>query len=431
MIGQVTVPLVGVADTVVIGRTGDAAALAGVALGTTIVTFLFWSFGFLRMGMTGLTAQAQGARDRAEVEALLARGLMIGGAAGLALLALQALVIPLALLLFAGSDALDAQARAFMAMRLWGAPASLALYAISGWLLGLGRTRSALAVQLILNLVNIALDVWLVWGWHLGAAGVGLGTACAEWIALAAGLVIVVRVAGPGVIARLRDGWPRIVGRAALRRLVAVNADIMIRTIALLLLFGWFTNAGARLGATQLAANQLLMQFVAVAAFVLDGFCFTTEARVGQAIGAGDAATMRRAIRLTGEFALLSGIGFALITLLAGPALIDAMTPNPAIRSAAIAFLAYAALVPVIGMPAWLLDGVFIGATAGRALRNAGVLATIAYIATDLVLRRWGASGAWAALLAGYGWRAAALGVYLPGLFARVGAPLAPGARAT
>jgi len=419
MLGQATIPLVGVVDTVVIGRTGDAAALAAVALGTTIVNFLLWTFGFLRMGMTGLAAQAEGAADAREVEALLLRGLLVGAGAGAALTILSVPLTRGALMLFAGGGRLDATAEAFMTARLLSAPATLALYAINGWLLGLGRTRPALVLQIALNIANIALDSWFVWGLGWGARGVGLGTATAEWIALGIGLAIVLPMLTPGLAARIAREWRRILDPAALRRLLAVNADIMVRTIALLAMFAWFTNAGARLGTVQLAGNQLLMQFVAVAAFVLDGFCFTTEARVGQAIGARSMPAMHRAIRLTGEFALASGIAFAIGIALSGGAIIAAITPDPAIQAAARAMLPFAALAPVIGMPAWLLDGVFIGATQGRALRNAAVAATLLYVVTDIALRPFGAAGMWAALLIGYGWRALALGRYWPALLAQ------------
>jgi MATE family multidrug resistance protein len=416
MLGQVTIPLVGVVDTFVIGRTGDAAALAAVALGTTIVNFLVWSFGFLRMGMTGLAAQAHGAGDARAVETLLLRGLLVGTGIGLALMALSTVLTSGALALFAASPALDRVAESFMTARLLSAPATLGMYAINGWLLGLGKTRPALLLQIVLNLANITLDCWFVWGLAMGARGVGLGTALAEWIAFALGLAMTARLLKPGVIGRIAGEWRLIIEAQALRRLVAVNADIMIRTMALLMLFAWFTNAGARLGTVQLAANQLLLQFVAVAAFVLDGFCFTTEARVGQAIGARSPASMRRAIRLTSEFALGASILFAITIFPLGPAIIAAMTPDPPIRAAAGAMLGFATLALVIGVPAWLLDGVFIGATAARALRNAAVVATALYIASDIALRPWGAAGMWSAFLLGYVYRAAALGWYFPGL---------------
>ena len=411
MLGQTTVPLVGLVDTAVIGRTGDPAALAGVALGTMVINMIFWTFGFLRMGMTGMTAQAQGAGDAVEVEAMLLRGLVAGVALGTALFALQIVLIPLALNTLAGGGALDAAAGGYVSARFFGAPASLAVFAINGWLFGLGRTRAALALQIVLNLVNIALDLLFVWHFHMGARGVGLGTACAEWISLAFGLAIV----GRGIDWR-RVFSPALFGGGALKRLFAVNMDIMIRTIALLLTFLWFTNAGARLGETTLAANYVLLQFVSVSAFVLDGFAFTAESRVGQAIGARSRPAVVRAIRLTGEFSLLAGIGFALLFFAAGDPLIAFFATDEGVRTQAAALLPFAALIPAIGVPAWLLDGIFIGATRGRALRSAAIVASGLYVVTDLALRPFGESGIWWAFMASYFYRAVTLGVHLPGL---------------
>ncbi|RXZ32216.1 MATE family efflux transporter [Sphingomonas desiccabilis] len=426
MLGQTTVPLVGMVDTIVVGRTGDAAALAGVALGTTVVNFLFWSFGFLRMGMTGMTAQAQGAGDAEEVRAMLLRGLALGFGLGVVLFALQLLLVPLAFALLAGGGALDAAASGYVGGRFFGAPASLGVFALNGWLLGLGRTRAALLLQIAMNLVNAVLDLWFVWGLGLGARGVGLGTACAEWSALLLGIFLALRILGPGALGGLSA---RLFDRDTLRRLFAVNADIMVRTVALLVLFGWFANAGARLGEVPLAANHVLMQFVSVSAFVLDGFAFTAESRIGEAIGRGARTELLRATRLTGEFTLAAGAAFALLIHLDGVPLIAAVTDHPEVRAHAVALLPFAALVPLVGAPAWLLDGVFIGATAGRSLRNAAVAATLLYLATDLLLRPWGAVGMWAALLASYAYRAAGLGLALPRLVRSVGEPLAEAPR--
>ncbi len=414
MLGQTTVPLVGIVDTAVIGRTGDAAALAGVALGATIINFLFWSFGFLRMGMTGMTAQASGAGDTAEVDALLVRGLGTGIAIGALLWSIQLLLVPFALMLFAGSGSVHDAAGPFIAARLFGAPAGLAVYAINGWLLGLGRTRVALALQIVMNLANAALDILFVWHFHMGGWGVGLGTSAAEWVALGVGLWLV-----RSHLSALRDR-ARLIDREALARLFAVNGDIMIRTIALLILFSWFANAGARLGATSLAANQVLMQAVALVAFILDGFAFTAESRVGQALGAGSRASLLRAIRLTAEFslgvALLSG---GMIALFGAPG-IHLLVVNDGVRAQATALLPLVVLLPLIGFPAWLLDGIFIGATRGRALRNAAMLSTGLYIATDIAFRPWGGTGIWLALLCSYVYRAAALGWHLPRLLRAV-----------
>jgi MATE family multidrug resistance protein len=420
MLGQTTVPLVGLVDTAVIGWTGDAAALAGVALGTAIISFIFWAFGFLRMGMTGLTAQAHGRGAREEVDGLLVRGVAAGLGIGAVLVALQILLVPAAFALLAGGGALDAAAREFVTARFLGAPAALGFYAINGWLYGLGRTRETLALQILVNLVNGGLDMLFVWQFGMGARGVGLGTAIAEWVGLIAGIVLVVRMAGPRALLAQRGGFFH---GEAWKRLFAVNADIMVRTIALLALFLWLANAGARLGTVQLAANHVLMQLVSIFAFVLDGFAFTAESRVGQAVGKRAKGELLRAIRLTGEFLLGFGLFATLTALLFGGALIDLLTTNAEVREAARAVLPLAALAAIVGVPAWLLDGVFIGATQGRALRNAAILATALYIATDLLLRPFGARGLWLALLASYFFRAGLLAIHLPRLFATVAEP--------
>jgi MATE family multidrug resistance protein len=430
MLGQASIPLVGVVDAIVIGRTGDAAALAGVALGATVISLIFWTFGFLRMGMTGLTAQADGASDDREVHALLLRGLVAGGGIGLVLLVLMWPLRELAFAVFAGGEAVTGQARAFVTARFLGAPASLAVFAINGWLFGLGRTRAALGLQLVMNLANVAFDVVLVFGFGMGAAGVGFGTAGAEWVALATGLVVVTRIADASPLALAHEtGRATLFAREAMVRLFAINRDLMIRTIALLILFAWFANAGARLGAVNLAANHVLMQFVSVAAFILDAFAFTAESRIGQAIGARSRPQFVRAARLTFEFSFVSGLALALLFWSLGEVTIRFVTTDPAIRAVAEQYLPFAALIPLIGMPSWILDGIFIGATRGHALRNAGVLATLLYLATDLALRPFGNLGVWLALCTSYLFRAGSLALFIPSLLRSFDGPAVAGER--
>jgi MATE family multidrug resistance protein len=417
MLGQAAIPLVGVVDAAVVGRTGDAAALAGVALGASVVSMIFWSFGFLRMGVTGLAAQAIGRGDGQEVRALLLRALVLGLGLGAVLLVFSAPLRALAFALLAGDAAVTSHASTYVAARFLGAPAALAVYAINGWLLGLGRTRAALVLQMVMNVANVAASVALVWGLGMGAFGVGLGTALAEYLALATGLVLAGRVLGTHLLAIWRGLPPgTLADRSALVRLFAVNRDIMLRTLALLAMFTWFTNAGARLGAESLAANHVLLQFIAMAAFVLDAFAFTAEARVGHAIGAGDRATFRRAVRLTGEFCAAAGLLLCLLFFAIGPSVIAFIATDAGVRAEASRFLPFAALVPLLGMPSWLLDGVFIGATQGRALRNAAVVATALYLALDLWLRPMGNLGVWLAFSASYLLRAGALSWHWRGL---------------
>ncbi|MDG6095336.1 MATE family efflux transporter [Acetobacter sp. AN02] len=416
ILGQALVPLTGLTDVAVIGRTGDAGALAGVALGATIVNFVFWSFGFLRMGVTGMTAQAYGADRDSEVRATLIRALILGIPAGLIMLLVSPLIVPAALQMLSVPDDAWQAAHGFTAARFFGAPAALGFYALNGWFIGLGRTRMALLCQIVMNGANVILDLLLAGIFGLGAVGVGIGTALAEWVALGTACLLAVRICGlPLWRASLKND--RILSDTkALRRMVSVNADIMIRTLALLLLFAWFARSGARLGAVTAAASHVLMQFVNISAFVLDGFAFTAEQRTGAAIGAGSRKAFFRAARLTGEFSLIGGALFSLLFILCGPVLIGLLTTDEAVRKTALMLLPLCALVPLCGAPGWLLDGIFIGATRGRNLRNAALIVTGAYILTDFLLRGLDAEGVWTALLLAYLWRALALGCCLPGL---------------
>lgn len=416
MLGQASVPLVGIVDAAVIGRTGDTVALAGVALGAVVIGLVFWSFGFLRMGITGLTAQADGAEDRAEVRALLVRALALGFVLGLLLLAFHQPIGAGAFALLAGGEGVSAEAGQYTQARFFGAPAALAVFAVNGWLLGLGRTKAALALQIVMNVANIGFDILFVWGFDMGARGVGLGTASAEWTALTAGLIIVGLTAPGGLPSFVDRPWRELFESAAMRRLFAVNTDLMIRTMALLLLFAWLANAGARLGATALAANHILLQFVEVAAFILDAFAFTAESRIGHAVGARSMAQFDRAVRLTGEFSLAGAVLLALAFLAGGQSAIAFITPDPAVQATAAGLMLFTAAIPIIGMPSWLLDGIFIGATRGKALRNAAIVSTTLYILADLALRPQGNLGVWIAFCASYIFRAGALGWHFPAL---------------
>lgn len=412
MLAQVATATTGIVDTAVMGRYGMAAELAAVGLAAVIFNFLYWGFGFLRMATTGLTAQADGAGDQPETNAILKRALLLGGGLGLGLLILSPGLSWAALELFQAEAEVESEAAAYFQARIWGAPAALMLYAVTGWLVGTGRTRALLAVQVGMNAVNAGLDWAFVALLDWGPAGIGAGTAMAEWAALALGLVIVRASLGPG--ARLLDP-------ARIAALLSANRDIMIRTLALLFSFAWFVNSGAKLGTAPLAGNQILLQFIAVSAFVLDAFAFVAEKEAGAAYGARDRAKLIRAMRVTSELALAFGIVFSLMFWLGGAAVIDAFIRDPDARAAALAYLPWCALVPLIGVAAWQLDGLFLGTTQGAAVRNAGLLAMAAYLATDVMLApRFGNAGVWTAFLLSYAYRAGALALYWPRLMGRL-----------
>lgn len=414
MLAQVAMATTGIVDTAVMGRYGTAIELAAVGLAAVVFSFLYWGFGFLRMATTGLTAQADGAGEELEVRALLMRALMLGAGLGGLLVVTFPLTSQIALALFHAETAVESEAAAYFWARIWGAPATLMGYAISGWLIGTGRTRALLAMQIVLNGINAGLDYAFVAIWDWGAAGIGAGTAIAEWAALGFGLFLV--RSGFGANAGLFD-------RAKLMALFNANRDIMIRTLALLLSFAWFVNSGARQGTAALAGNQVLLQFIAVSAFVLDAFAFVAEKEAGAAYGARDRARLLRAMRVTSEIALAFGAAFSLLFWLGGGAVIEAFIRDPAARDAALAYLPWCAAVPVIGVAAWQMDGLFLGTTQGEAVRNAGVLGMLAYLATDLLLApSFANAGVWTAFVLSYAYRAGALAVYWPRLMGRMDA---------
>ena len=411
MLSQAAIASTGIVDTGVMGLNGDKFDLGAVGVGAVVMNFLYWAFGFLRMSTTGLTAQAAGADQRVEVNTVLQRALLIGLALGVAILVLSPLLRLLVFHPFAADEEVKRLARSYFDARIWGAPAILMGYAINGWLLGTGRTGQLLIFQIVLNGTNVALDIWFVAGLGWGPAGIGAGTAIAEWVALAFGLIIVRH--GLTVSRNLFDP-------ARLAELINANRDILIRTLALLFCFAWFVNAGSSLGAATLAGNHVLLQFISVSAFILDGFAFVAEKEIGEAYGARNRQRLLRAMRVTTELALVFGAMISLSYYLAGGWIIERFVADAEARTVALQFLPYCALVPFIGIACWQLDGFFLGATHGKALRNSGVVSCMLYVATDLALRPWlGNTGVWLAFLTMYVWRAGALGLYLPSLLQR------------
>jgi len=413
VLSNATVPLLGAVDTGVVGQMGQAAPIGAVGLGAVILATLYWVFGFLRMGTSGLVAQAHGARDRAEVSAVLIRALLIAGAAGAAFILLQAILFRAAFAIAPASAEVEGLARQYLAIRVWGAPATIALYAVTGWLIALERTRGVLALQLWMNGLNIGLDLWFVLGLGWGVPGVAVATLIAEWSGLAMGLWMC-RGAFAGGMWRNLD---RVFDRGQLARMARVNTDIMIRSVLLQASFTTFVFLGARFGDVTLAANQVLMQFLEITAYALDGFAFAAESLVGQAIGARAARDVRRSSWLTGQWGLGGAALLAAVFLFAGPAIVDLMTNEPQVRAEARIFLAWLVLAPLIGIASWMFDGIFIGATMTREMRAAMLVSVAIYAgALSLLVPAFGNHGLWAALMV----LNAARGVSMAMLYPRV-----------
>lgn len=394
---NLTQPLLGAVDTAVAGHLNGAHYLGGVALGGLFFNFVYWGFGFLRMGTTGLVAQAYGAGDAVRARLDLLRALLLAALIGSVVLALRAPLLNVALNALGGSPAVRATALAYAQTRIWAVPCALANYVVLGYLLGLQRMRLALALQVFVNLVNAAAVVLFVYELKWGVAGIGAATAAADVAGCAFGALLLWRLRTRG-LPRLD---PRaLIERNALARLVTLNRDIFIRTLCLLSAFGWFAHLGARQGDAILAANALLLNFQTFMAYGLDGFAQAAEALVGAAAGARNRAAFAQALRVTLVWSGIGALGFCAVYWASGARIVAALTDQPAVRAAAGHYLCWAALSPLVSVWGFLLDGVFIGATRTRALMHAMAWSVAIFLAAAWALGgAFGNDGLWVALL--------------------------------
>jgi MATE family multidrug resistance protein len=414
MLSNLTVPLLGAVDTAVVGHLPGPQHLGGVALGSTVFSVVYWAFVFLRKGTTGLTAQAHGADNGDEVRATLTRALLLAAAIGAALIMLQWPFIWAAFKIVDGSTAVESLARDYVSIRIWGAPAAMANFVLLGWFVGLRNTRAVLVLQLMLNGVNILLDILFVVGFGWGVAGVAWATLIAEYGALAASLWVVkenlVRVSG-----RLRRD--HIFLPDQVRRLLSLNRDIVLRTLCLVFAFAFFTAQGARQGDVILAANAVLNNFVLFLAFGMDGFANAAEALIGSAYGVGDVRTIRRALKLTALWGFIFSLGYAAIFASLGDAMIGLLTDVPEVVAATTQYFHWVLLSPFIAFWSYLLDGVFVGATRARDMRNAMAISLVIYLACFYsVFPVFGNDGLWFSLMVLFAARAVTLAVRYPAL---------------
>jgi MATE family multidrug resistance protein len=414
ILANVTTPLIGLIDTAVLGQLGDPHFIGGVALGAMIFNLLYWAFGFLRMGTTGLTAQAQGQGNMKETGATLMRALLIAGAAGLLLITLQKPVVSLYMAMVGGSQAVESSATEYFNIRIWGAPAALANFAFLGWYIGIGRARTALVLQLLLNGTNAVLDAWFVLGLGLEVKGVAYGTVISETLAASVGLWLAL-----SLLKRRGTSFSlaRVLDRIAIRRALSVNGDIMIRTVGVLFAFTWFTAKSAEGGDVILAANSVLMTLTHTAAYFLDGFAFAAETLAGQAIGAQRIGRFRDAVRLSTLWAIIFSTAASALFWFGGGIIIDLLTVNEAVRATARVYLVWAAIVPVTGVMAYQLDGIFIGATRTADMRNMMLLSLALYLFMWALLTPLFANhGLWVAIVIFLSMRALTLAFRYPAL---------------
>jgi len=389
---NITVPLLGLVDTAVIGHLDSPVYLGGVAIGAMATSFLFMLLLFLRMSTTGLTAQAFGANNPAALARALVQPLGLALIAGFAIVALRYPLINLALQIVGGNAQVLEQAHRFLEIRWLSAPASLANLVLLGWLLGVQYARAPVILLVVGNVLNIALDLWLVMGLHLNVQGAAMATAIAEYATFFIGLLMVKKVLGMrGItLSMLKDAW-----RGNVRRLLALNRDIMLRSLLLQICFASVTIFGARLGSEVVAVNAVLMTLLTFTAYALDGFAYAVEAHSGQAYGARNGSQLLSVWQAACRQAGLVALSFAIIYACFGENIVALLTSLPELQQQADRYLHWQIVLPVVGVWCYLLDGMFIGATRGAEMRNSMAVAAAGFGLSLLTVPWLGNHGLW------------------------------------
>lgn len=418
ILANASAPLLGLADTATIGQTGHAAHLGAISLATLIFSFVYWGFGFLRMGTTGFIAQAHGKSDQKEVLSVLFRSVLLGLVIGVLLILLQFFIGNFAIWLLSASDEVKALVADYFYIRIYGAPATLITYSILGSLIGLGKTKELMWVQFVLNGFNIALNILFVVGFNMGVKGIALGTLLAEWIALFFGWYLLSKSLNLSqTIKTIKNLWLQIINKVKIISMFKVNGDIMIRTFALLGGFAWFANEGAKFGDDILAANHVLLQFVSLSAFFLDGFANVIEMYAGRAIGKGDKVLFKQRIRESTHISCATAFLLGLGIIFLAPFAINLLTQDVEVQIIAQKHAIFAGIYIAFSFVAFQLDGVFIGATRSKEMRNATIFSLLLLVGLGtFTAKHFGNSGLWIAFIAFVIARGVSLGLYLPRL---------------
>ena len=393
MVANITTPLLGLVDTAVVGHLGTAVHLGAVAIGASIFSFLFWAFGFLRMGSTGLTAQALGREDGRQVRALLLQSVTMGVGLGLLLILLQTPIIELALYFMAPSAELEPWARAYCEARIYSAPAVLAGYALMGWFFGVQYSKGPLWMLLVINIANMVLDYVAVYQWDMASVGVAWATVASHYL----GVMVALFFAAKQL--RRFDGHVPLIDLSKWRtyiELIQVNRYLFVRTILLLTVMSFFTAQGARLGDSVLAANAVLLTFLMIISNALDGFAFSVEALCGESLGRKQKALFQKVIRLSTYWALLAAVLLMLIFSAFGGMIIDLLTNVESVRADAKLYLPWLIAFPLLGIWSYMLDGIFIGTTSVKQMQNTMIASVLGiFFPLWFVTQGFGNHGLW------------------------------------
>ncbi len=416
MISNISTPLIGVVDTAIVGQSPDPSLIGAVAISAMLFSLLYWGFGFLRMGTTSLTAQSIGACEQSESRAILMRALIVSLATGFGLIALQTPISALGFFFLKASSSVEFLSKEYFDIRIWSAPATFINYALVGWFIGLGRARIALLIQLILNFLNAFLDWYFVIELGMGVKGVALGTLFAEFFAATIGLIFAVKIY---LHLKTEKNKISIWDFSKLRKLFNVSTDIMVRSLALIFVFVWFTSQSAKNGDLVLAANAILMHFITTTAYFLDGFAIAAESLAGRAIGAKSRKDFVRISKVTLSWSAIIAALASIVLIALGPNIIRVLTVDTNIQETAIEFMLWAALAPLIATWCYQLDGIFLGATWTREMVKSMLISTSLFLLVYWVLLPLQNTGLWLSLYFHFAARAVTLGYYFPRLLNR------------
>ncbi len=378
IISNITVPLLGMVDLAIVGHIGGEKYIGAIAIGTAIFNLIYWNFGFLRMGTSGFTAQAYGARDMGDALRIFVRGSVVALLIASVLIALQTLIAPIVISFMGGSPELSSLAREYFDVRIWAAPATLMLYVTKGWFVGMQNTRVPMFVAITINIVNIVTSYLFAYNGGMGLSGVALGTVVAQYVGLALSLYVGVRYYGK----LYRPS--RLVGSLDVKKMTeffSINRDIFLRTLCLVAVFTFFTRASAEIGDRQLAINTLLMQLFTLISYFLDGFAYSAEALVGRYVGSGNKSMLTTSVRAL----IVWGVGIAILfsllyTAMLAP-ILSIFTDDSSIIADSLDYRYWVGAIPLCGFLAFLYDGILIGATQTIVMRNIMYAATALFFA--------------------------------------------------
>ncbi|EGL54849.1 MULTISPECIES: MATE family efflux transporter [Methylophaga] len=418
ILANLSTPILGLVDTAVMGHLNSPIYLGAVALGSMVFTFLFWGFGFLRMVTTGLTSQVNGHGSQQETESVLIQSALLASGIALLLLLLQWPIAKIAFSLIDGSAEVLLQAQQYFFVRIWSAPATLLNYAIMGWLIGISASRSALAMAVVINITNIVLDLLFVNVLEMKADGVALATVIAELSGLIFALFLLTRKGFQWQSIDIRQAIKRFIKE---RHQLALHGNFMLRTLCLIFSFAFFTNQGAQHGDVVLAANMVLLNFITFMAYVLDGFANATEVMTGKAVGRKDKDMLKASLLMNGQWALAVAALFSLVYGLFHQQIVSMLTDIPAVVTLAEQYSTWVIIAPLLAVWSYLFDGLFVGATLGKEMRNAMLFSVfVCFLPSWYFFQDYGNHGLWAALMVLFIARAISQAAYLPGIFQRI-----------